>query len=122
MAKSRSIAPPYSQIVIVDPRGKVDVPDWKEGALVLSTNTCIIVACFAEVDGETELTLGKMEEVDTGSEPAFEGKLKTPSRKIALETVEGDAILEARTNHEVTTVRIWANAAKQPDKVVVGIK
>ena len=76
--------------------------------------------CLLGGNGRRKLTLGKMAEVDPGSRPAFEGKLKTPSRKIALETAEGDSVLKTSTEREVTTVRIWSNAVKEPDKVVVG--
>ena len=122
MAQTRSYRPPYSQIVIVDPGGRAEVPDWKAGAAAVSTDTCILFACLAEIDGETEFTLGNMADVDPGSRPVFEGKLATPSRKIALETAEGDAILQAPTKQQQTTVRIWANTEKEPDKVIVGIE
>ena len=122
MAQTRSYRAPYSQIVIVDPDGRAEVPDWKAGAVAVSTDTCILFACLAEIDGETEFTSGNMADVDPGSRPAFEGKLMTPSRKIALETAEGDAILQAPTKLQQTTVRIWANTEKEPDKVIVGIE
>jgi hypothetical protein len=121
MSKSASLRPPYSQIVILDPKMRVEVPDWTKGASFVATDTCILFGCLAEIDGETQFTLGSAAEVDPGFTPIFEGKLKTPNRNIALETVEGDPVLDAPTNHELTIVRIWSNTTKEPDKVIVGI-
>jgi hypothetical protein len=121
MIKSMRRRPPYSQVVIVDPSIQAQVPEWTKGASVVSTDTCILFACLAEMDGETEFTLGDVKEVAPGTHPAFEGTLKTPSRRIALETVEGTSLLQMQTQQQETIVRIWANKAKEPDKVVVGI-
>jgi hypothetical protein len=121
MFQSTSLRPPYSQIVILDPKARVEVPDWKKGASFVATDTCILFACLAEIDGETQFTLGSVSEVNPGFPPIFEGELKTPNHQIALETVEGDSVLGAQTNRPVTIVRIWSNRAKEPDKVIVGI-
>ncbi|MFI4998766.1 MAG: hypothetical protein ACHQK9_02700 [Reyranellales bacterium] len=122
MIQSAKIAPPYSQIVILDPGARVMVPDWKKDFRIISTETCIVVACLAEVDGETEFLLGDMRQVDPGSRAAFYGRLKTPGRHISLETVEGDVVLKAPTSQDETTVRIWTNKLEGPDRVVVGIE
>jgi hypothetical protein len=87
----------------------------------VSTDSCILFACLANMDGETELTLGKASEVDPGTPPTFEGKLKTPNRKTALETVEGNPVLNAETDRQETIVRIWSNRTPERDKVIVGI-
>lgn len=116
------LSPPYSQIVILDPGSKVDVPEWTKDLGVISTDTCILVACLTDIDGETEFTLGHAKEVDPGTRPTFERKLKTPTHQIALETVEGDPVLRMQTAGPEITIRIWANALREPDKIVVGIE
>jgi len=47
--------------------------------------------------------------------------LLTPGCRIALETVEGDPILEMATAATETLVRIWTNRRRCPDQVHIGI-
>jgi hypothetical protein len=53
--------------------------------------------------------------------PIFDGVLKTPGRRIALEMVEGDPILSLPTAGAETLVRIWTNRALCPDRVRIGV-
>ena len=61
-------------------------------------------------------------EVDPGARPVFWGRLKTPNRKVALQTVTGQAILETSVAQQETTVRVWTNDASEPDQIIVGIE
>ncbi len=122
MIKTTKIAPPNSQVVIVDPNGKkVEVPDYRESVPFAATSSCILFYCFPEVDGETEIILGKASEVDPGYVPVFDGHLLTASKILAIETVQGDAILQTPTASARTKLRIWSNAIKWPTKIIVGI-
>jgi hypothetical protein len=121
--KTTKIAPPNSQVVIVDPKAKhVDVPQWQELAPFIATSSCILVLCYPEVEGETEIALGNAREVDPGSTPIFDGLLLTPSRILAIETVEGEPIFEMPTADVQTKLRIWSDAIKWPTKIMVGIE
>jgi hypothetical protein len=123
MPQVKSYAPPYCQILICDPTSKVDVPEWEKGGqrVVVATDTCISCVCLPDMDGETEFTLGTGGEVAMQASPIFEGKLKTPGRKIVLETVEGNQVLEIPTAATETRVRIWTNRKLAPDKVRIAI-
>lgn len=111
-------------IAVLDPGGKVKVPQWSKPMTprLVSTDTCILVGCLIDADGETELALGSMSEVDPGEFPVFQGKLKTPTRRIALESVDGHTVLEASVPQLETTIRIWTNHESEPDKVIVGFE
>lgn len=118
---------PNCQIVVSDPDAKIEVPQWPMNSVnmsvrLISTDTCILVGCLMDADGETEFTLGEIHEVDPGRPPAFEGKLKTPNHKISLESVDGHTVLEAPVLHLETKVRIWTNHESEPDKVIVGFE
>jgi hypothetical protein len=52
------------------------VPDVDPESNVSATESCILVACFPEVDGPTEITLGPAHGVDPGDTPAFDGRWK----------------------------------------------
>jgi|SRR6185437_13325440 hypothetical protein len=119
--KSTTIAPPYSIVVIDDPTNK-EVPEWVDGPVVSGTESCLLVSCMAEVDGETEFTMGTAKEVSPGTHLVFHGILNTPSSRIVIETAEGDTILESPTVSRRTKIWIWANRASRPDKVTVGIE
>jgi hypothetical protein len=120
MATSLKIAPPYSIVLINDPSGGV-VPAFARDTLVMATASCIAVTCWPEVDGKTEFVMGDAKDVAPGSRPAFEGRVKTPSQRIILETVERKTLLEMPTSQQSTKVQIWTNRPKDPDKIIIGI-
>ena len=123
MVETTKIAPPNSQVVIVDPKkGKIEVPEYRESVPFVATSSCILFYCYPEVDGETEIALGRAGEVDPGTAPVFDGHLLTPSRILAIEAVGGDAILRIPTFSVQTKLRIWSNAIKWPTKIMVGIE
>jgi hypothetical protein len=121
MRKTVAVRPQYSLIVICDPTAKVNVPDWPYGASLAASDSCILCGCYPEVDGPTQVTLGTIEDVRPSGPQVFEGTLKTPGFKIALETAEGDSILDMPTKMAETRVRIWANRDRAPNDLVVGI-
>lgn len=92
------------------------------GAQLLSTSSCISVACYPEQDGPTELLLGEMTEVDPGFDPAFDGELLTPSGTVVVSTATYERLLEARVPKTKTHVRVWTNDPQWPDKVIVGVR
>jgi hypothetical protein len=118
----KRVRPPYSQIMIRDPTAKVDVPLWpRENRPFVATDTCILCACQVDSDGPTDVGFGKGDEVCLAGVPIFTGTLKTPGRRVALKTVEGDAILELPTANTETLVRIWTNRRLCPDRVRIGL-
>ena len=121
MFRSVKTAPPNSMFVIVDPDNRVKGPDWSGHDPLASTEACVYGACYPEVDGETQFTLGSMRDVDPGMDPVFDGTIKTPNRKISLETSHREPILSATTKGQETKLRIWTNHPRFPDKVIVGI-
>jgi len=120
VANSAKVAPPNSLVLISDSSG-AEIPETMAGSLIASTNSCIAVGCQSDVDGETEFTLGTTREVDPGDKPVFQGMLKTPNRRVAVRSVLGHTILETPVTQEQTTVRVWVNDPKEPDRVIVGI-
>jgi hypothetical protein len=120
---SITLAPPNSLIFIEDARGGL-VPDPNRIALeagIISTDTCIAVCCLSADDGPTKITMGPAREVASGEHPAFDGILATPTRTVAVTTVETDGVLVANVPALRTRIRIWTNRPKEPDNVVVGL-
>jgi hypothetical protein len=120
MPISTKVAPRNSLLFISDPNGGV-APEPVRGAQILSTPSCISVACLMFQDGETEVTLGSAREVGPENFAAFDGLLETPNRAVVVSTVEGDTVLEARVPRLMTRIRIWVNRPREPDRVVIGL-
>lgn len=117
---STRTAPPNSLVLVMDPRGG-EIPASMNQSLVSATNSCIAIGCLSEDDGETDVCLGPRSNVDSGERPVFDGTLATPSRKVAVKTVLGETLLEATVPAAVTHIRVWANDAAEPDRIVIGI-
>jgi len=118
---SVKIAPPNSLLFISDPDGG-EPPYPVRGAQILATGSCVSIACYPSIDGETSVTLGPINEVDPGNAPAFDGALKTPNRSIAISTVDRKTILEEKVLNTITRVRAWVNSPSMPDRVIVGFE
>jgi hypothetical protein len=121
VTNSVKIAPPNSLLFISDTDGGVP-PYPVRGAQILSTDSCISIACYPSIDGETAITLGPGREVDPGNPPAFDGTLSTPNCEIAISTVERKTILSEHVSGTMTRVRAWVNRPSMPDKIIVGIE
>ncbi len=117
------IAPQNSLVAIRDADGG-EVPDPSAFSLetrIISTDSCILVACFPEIDGETEIVLGPVTEVALPSEPVLDQNLETPARKVVISTIVWKKLLEADVTSVRTRVRIWTNSARWPDQIIVGL-
>lgn len=116
---SLKIAPPNSLLFISDADGG-SPPIPILGAQILASDSCISIACFPWIDGETVVTLGPSGEVDPGSSPAFDGELETPSQTIVISTVDQKTILSDNVTGTRTRVRAWLNKPAMADQVIVG--
>jgi hypothetical protein len=121
MRTSCRIAPPHSLVLISDPTS-AEVPATMAGAAIAATSRCIAVGCRAEMDGQTELILGAMSEVTPATAPAWEGRLQTPSRLVAIRSVLGEIVLETQVSGREAQIRVWTNHAQEPDLIVVGVQ
>jgi hypothetical protein len=74
-----------------------------------------------EQDGETEITFGIDGEVNPSGQPAFEGSIDTPSRRVALLAVPLKHLLAVPVESTRTRVRVWTNHTTEPDRVRIGL-
>jgi hypothetical protein len=118
---SVKIAPPNSLLFISDIDGG-EPPIPVLGAQILATGSCLSIACYPWIDGETAVTLGPSREVDPGTSPAFDGELETPSRTIVISTAEQKTILSDNVLGTRTRVRAWVNKPSMPDQVIIGFE
>ena len=121
MRKSIKIAPSNSLVFVSDSAGGT-IPQITRGPWLWATSSCIAVGCYPEKDGDTEVVLGKMQEIAPGDNLAFDGELETPNHAVIVSTVEGNTILEMAVSGSRTHVRIWVSHPRWPDKVIIGLE
>jgi hypothetical protein len=97
------------------------VPDPPPPGRITATESCILLACYPEEDGETKITLGQASDVNPGYPPAFDGQLTTPSRVVRVVTVDWKPLLETPVSAQLTRIRIWKNV-RFADKIIIGVE
>ena len=117
---SKKIRPVNSLIFISDKAGG-NVPLWEENKQILSTNSCVSVACYPEQDGPTEVILGRADEVDPGYQPSFDGRIAIPSGVLSVQGIVHDIILAMAVGGGAVRVRIWPNHPRWADRIIIGV-
>ncbi len=113
------ISAPKALLVIEDSGGG-ELPLTVPGQLVASTPNGIAVGCAASA--VTEVAIADIGLVPSGAATAiYEGRLATPSRRIAVRTVLGATLLEVVVPSTNTQLRIWANAPIEPTELTIGV-
>ncbi len=96
------------------------IPKIDGSSAVWFTEFCVAVSCLPDCDGDTEITLGDAQE-RLEATPLFDGRLRTPSRRVIVETVLGRAILETSVPSATTRVKIWTNGFRDTDRVLISL-
>lgn len=99
-----------------------DPPEPIRGAMILSTPTCISVGCYPENDGNTEIILGPVSEVDPGDPPAFVGTLDMCHPEVVISTSEDEIILRKLVQNTRVGLQIWLSHPRWPEKVIIGLE
>ena len=108
-----------SLLYIRDARTK-DRPKVDGNGAVWLTPSCLAISCMPDCDGTTEIIVGSVSEVKKlNGMLLFEGHLETPSRRVIVETVLGEQILERDVSDTTTPMRITTNGRRDTDKVIV---
>jgi hypothetical protein len=102
-----------------------DVPDvdYGDGSSVWSIPTCVVITCLVDSEGDTGITIGDTSEVKPSNMLLlFDGTLETPSRKLMLEIVPDEKILEVSVPFATNRIRIWTDGRHRlAETVVIGI-
>lgn len=115
---------PANGIVFVYGDSDVEVPADRldrRTSLIAASDDALIVCVKAEVDGETELTVGASSEIDPGWTPAFVGFVNTPFHLILVETVDQRILVRQDVALKRTALRVWFSHPRWPDRVLIGI-
>lgn len=121
MTVSIRTAPPHSLLFVSD-RDFGVVPEIARDARIWATPTCIVIGCLAFMDGETDVILGGLHDVDPKQEPALDRMLETPFRTVVVSTSDGEPLLTKAVANRSTRVCVWTNRASELDRVVIGLE
>lgn len=114
------VAAPKALVLVEDSDGG-DLPALVAGRLVTASPTCIAVGCASAVP--TNVALGGLGLAPaTPGQPAFEGRLATPSRKVAVRTVAGATLMEVTVPTADTRILISTNAPSEPTELTIGVE
>lgn len=111
---------PENSIVFISGNLQSKPPEHVRGNMINYNETCVSVGCHPEIDGETEIHLGRADEISAEFEVVFDGIIETPNKTLMISTVEGTILLEDTVPALVTRLRVWLSHPRWPDKVVVG--
>jgi hypothetical protein len=119
---SMRIALPNGLLFVRDSRVK-EFPDIDdESASFWSIPTCVMIQGLVDSDGETDITIGAVNQVSQGGRPVFDRMLDTPSRKLIFEIVPGETVHEVSVPTSKTRIRIWADGRHQcAETLVIGL-
>lgn len=117
---TKRIAALNSLLFIRDPTTD-DIPEISDIAPFWVTPSCLAVCCRPDCDGDTEVTIGTVEEMALARIPDIQIRLRTPSRKIQIETVGLEPVIEIRVRSSNTQIQIWTNDGIEPDKVIIAV-
>jgi Integrase core domain len=78
------------------------------------------IGCAASA--ATEMTVGEIGLAPAGATtPAFDGRLSTPSRRLAVRTILGATLIEVVVPSTDTHLRIWTNGPAEPDEITIAV-
>jgi hypothetical protein len=113
------VTAPKALLLIEDSAGG-EQPLTIPGRLVAATPTSVAVGCAA--NGPTEVAVGDLGLAPRHAKvPAFDGRLSTPSRKLAVRTILGATLLEVTVPSTDTSLRVWTNAATDPTEITIAV-
>jgi hypothetical protein len=76
-----------------------------------------------DCDGSTEVAFGNLSEFQSkAGKLLFDALLETPSRRITVETVLAEKILEKNVLNATTRVRIWTDGFRDTEKVLISLE
>jgi hypothetical protein len=114
------VAAPKALVLIEDSDGG-EMPLLVAGRLVAASPTCIAIGCASAE--RIEVTVGGLGLTRaSAAEPAYDGRLATPSRKVAVRTVAGATLMEVTVPTTETRVLVSANASTEPTALTIAVE
>jgi len=118
---SAVIAFPTHGIFFISDETLPDAPFPGERMEFQSNGRCILGRCQHDQDGPLEIVIGDYAEVPKDGVLVFSGPLETPNRLLVCSNVVLDEMVRVPVKSARTSVFIWTDGQKMPEKVVIGL-
>jgi len=93
----------------------------RDNSLVADSPDCLIICVYPEVDGPTEMTIGRADQINPGYAPSFVGRVETRTGRIIIDQVDEFVVHDEAVNDASVVVTIWFSHPRWPEKVFIGI-
>lgn len=113
--------PVLNSLVFVHDASNEDIPEIDGIGGLWTTPTCVAVGCLPDCDGDTKIVLGPAKEAGTHKHLLFDGTVETPTRKLRVDTVLAETLLETDVLDTKTHLKIWTNGHRASDIAIIGI-
>lgn len=122
MKQSITMRPSNSLIFIMDYSfGKL--PEFMSGNLVAFTDSCVAIGTLSEVDGETTIVVtDSLLDVQSTERLVFDGVVATQGGELSVCSTTNEKLLTVKRSNRNIHVKVFANDASEPDKIVVLIQ
>ena len=114
----------YGVVFVCDPTSKIDVPDRTDLSLIRSTSNCISVWTQHEVDGPTDLIMGRWraDELPFGLTCVFRQQLIFGNCVACLTDANGIVFLRAKTEISSCNVSVLVDDTIRPKLIHVSVE
>jgi len=113
--------PVLNSLIFVNDASNEDIPEIDGIGGLWAIPSCVAVGCLPDADGDTKIILGPVQDVGTEKHLLFEGTVETPTRKLIVDTVLAETLLETDVPKTVTHLKIWTDGYPDSEIVIIGI-
>lgn len=122
MIKVQSIQwPVLNSLLFVNDASNENIPEIDGKGGLWTNSSCVAVSCLPDSDGDTKIILGPVLEVGIAQHLLFEGSVNTPTRKLSVDTVLAEILLETDVPDTKTHLKIWTDGYPDSKIIIVGI-
>ncbi|MBS4084113.1 MAG: hypothetical protein KGZ73_11225 [Rhizobiales bacterium] len=79
------------------------------------------ISCLPDSEGDTSVVAGSVTEIKPDVSLVFDGVIKTPSKKLLVETILRTPIFEIDVDSALTKLSVWTDGHPGTGRIVIGI-
>jgi hypothetical protein len=117
MIQTARVTPPNSLLLTIsaaDPEIATNID-----GVIAATSTCVSIGTLSEMDGPTEVTLTDEDVPTDGLQQLYRGTMDTGLRRVAVQTVEGEQVVELPVPGASATITVYGSDEFEPDRIVI---
>jgi hypothetical protein len=123
MSRTASIQP-VNSIIFIHGGGSFNIPADeidRRKSLVAASDDCLVVCVHPEIDGPTDLIIGRGVDIAPDRLPDWAGRLSTLTRRVIIDQVDEHIIHDQIVSSHAPTICLWFSHPRWPERVLIGI-